>query len=138
MWNSKQILRGLVDMHGAALLLATMVTGNAAAADLHRPPKDPLAREGYQVAVTSCVACHIVTPEQTLQPLQGDRAASFEQIANRPNVTLTSLTESMNACTGAGLRFLPRCSPISSISDAERAQVAAYIFSLRLPPKPSY
>src|SRR5437868_3204693 len=106
MWNSKQILRGLIDKRTAALLLATMVTGNAAATDLHRPPKDPLAREGYQVAVTSCVACHVVSPEQTLQPLQGDRAASFEQIANRPNVTVASLTESMNACTAPGLRFL--------------------------------
>jgi hypothetical protein len=115
-----------------------MVTANASAADLHRPPKDPLAREGYQVAVTSCVACHIVSQEQTFQPLQSDRAASFEQIANRPNVTLKSLTESMNACTGASLRFLPRCAPISSVSDAERAQVAAYILSLRSPSKPSY
>jgi mono/diheme cytochrome c family protein len=114
-----------------SLCLAATLSANPAGAEIDRWPKDVLARAGRNIAVTTCVACHMVSPDQTIQPVFGGAIPSFEEIANKPNVTLGSLAASMSACTGETAPFLPRCAPISSMSDRERTQIAAYIFSLR-------
>ena len=115
------------------VILASAVSTSLAATAFYRPPHGSEARAGYEIAVTTCVACHIVTPDQDIQPVDGGKSPSFQEIANRPNVTLDSLAQSTKGCSGATTLYLPHCSPVDHISDREWRQVAAYILTLRSP-----
>jgi hypothetical protein len=125
-----QLVPSKVLMH--IVIFASAVSPSLAAA-FHRPPRGSEARTGYEIAVTTCVACHIVTPDQDIQPVDGGKSPSFQEIANRPNVTLDSLAQSRKGCSGATTFYLPHCSPVDHISDREWRQVAAYILTLRSP-----
>jgi cytochrome c553 len=88
-------------------------------------------RAGYTVAVTSCIACHVVSSNQTLQPVLGPGIPSFEEIANRPGTTMESLQAGMKTARWHDPNMTARLLPMSRLSDERRAQVAAYILSLR-------
>jgi mono/diheme cytochrome c family protein len=121
-------LKGFVHL----LILASAVGTGLAATTLNRPPDDSEIRAGYEIAVTTCVACHVVSPDQSIQPVEGRTSSSFQEIANRPNVTLDSLVRSTKGCSGA-TTLDPHCAPFDHISDQEWREVAAYILSLRSP-----
>jgi hypothetical protein len=122
-------LKGLVQL----VILVSAVSTSLAAAAFNRPPDGSEIRAGYDIAVTRCVACHIVSPDQSIQPVDGGKVPSFLKIANRPKVTLDSLANSTKGCSGSTTGDLPHCSPFDHISDREWRQVAAYILSLRSP-----
>jgi mono/diheme cytochrome c family protein len=115
------------------VILASVVGTSLAAAASNRPPDDSEIRAGYDIAVTTCVACHVVSPGQGIQPLEGRTISSFQEIANQPNLTLDSLANPTKGCSGSTRRDLHHCSPFDHISDREWRQVAAYILSLRSP-----
>jgi mono/diheme cytochrome c family protein len=92
---------------------------------------DKATRAGYNVAVTTCVACHVVSSDQTLKPVLGPGIPSFQEIANRPGTSITSLTEAMKVARWHDPGMAATLLPMSRISDVERTQVASYILSLR-------
>ena len=96
--------------------------------------KDNAVRAGQSVAVTTCISCHVVSRNQPLEPILGHGIPSFEEIANRPNVTINSLTAAMKVARWHDPGMAPTLLPMSHISDTQRAQVAAYILSLRTQP----
>jgi mono/diheme cytochrome c family protein len=119
-------------------LLRVIVWGSAvstsfAAETLTPQPDSSQIRAGYDIAVTTCVACHVASPDQSIQPIDGGRVPSFQEIAKRPSVTLDSVTDLPKACNRSAALYVPHCSPFDRISDREWQQVAAYILSLRSP-----
>jgi mono/diheme cytochrome c family protein len=121
-------LKGLVYL----FISASAVSTGLSAAPLNHPPDDSEIRAGYEIAVTTCVACHVVSANQSIQPVEGRMSSSFQEIANRPNVTLDSLARPTKGC-GVATTFHPHCAPFDHISDQEWREVAAYILSLRSP-----
>jgi mono/diheme cytochrome c family protein len=95
------------------------------------PSEASSIRAGHTIAVTACIACHVVSRDQTIQPVLGPGIPGFEEIANRPNTTIESLRSSMKVARWHDPGMAATLLPMSRISDAERAQVAAYILSLR-------
>ena len=87
-------------------------------------------RAGKNIAVTSCVACHVVSPGQTVLPVLGT-GASFADIANRSDSTPNSLSAAMLSSKAHDPGKTGTLLPMGGISDAERLEVAAYILSLR-------
>ena len=92
---------------------------------------DIAIRSGRNIAVTTCVACHIVSRDQAVKPVLGPGIPSFEEIANRPDITVDSLSVSMKVARWHDPAIAPTLLPMSRISDAERGQIASYILSLR-------
>jgi mono/diheme cytochrome c family protein len=88
-------------------------------------------RAGHNIAVTTCIACHVVDSDQTVEPVFGAGIPSFRDIAKRRDVTVASLVDMMKSCGGTKELAGAHCWPMNRISDGERAQVAAYILSLR-------
>ena len=114
------------------LILASGTGTGLAATTFNRPPDDSEIRAGYEIAVTTCVACHVVSADQSIQPVEGRTSSSFQEIANRPNVTLDSLARPPTGC-GIATTLHPHCAPFDRISDQEWRAVASYILSLRSP-----
>ena len=97
-------------------------------------PDDNAIRAGHTIAVTTCISCHIVSPNQSLKPVLGPGIPSFAEIANRPGTTVESLTAAMKVARWHDPGMASTLLPMSHISDRGRAQVAAYIMSLRTNP----
>ena len=74
----------------AAVLMAAL-----SQADAQTPPNEAAIRAGGYVAVTMCIACHIVSPNQSVKPVLGPGIPSFAEIANRRDVTVDGLRASM-------------------------------------------
>ena len=91
-------------------------------------------RAGHSIAVTTCISCHVVSPDQSLKPVLGPGIPSFAEIANRPGTNIESLTAAMKVARWHDPGMAPTLLPMSHISDRGRAQVAAYIMSLRKTP----
>jgi len=103
----------------------------AAIAGAQTQSDDRVIRAGYNVAVTTCVACHVVSSDQALKPVLGPGIPSFHEIANRPDTTVASLIEAMKVARWHDPGMAATLLPMSRISDAEKTHVAAYILSLR-------
>jgi cytochrome c553 len=88
-------------------------------------------RAGHTIAVTTCIACHVVSHDQALMPVLGPGIPSFEEIANRPTTTVESLQAAMKTARWHDPGMTATLLPMSRISDEGRTQVAAYILSLR-------
>jgi mono/diheme cytochrome c family protein len=95
------------------------------------PSEASAIRAGHTVAVTTCIACHVVSRDQTIEPVLGPGIPSFEEIANRPDTTAQSLQAAMKVARWHDPGMAATLLPMSRISDEARAQVAAYIMSLR-------
>jgi cytochrome c553 len=114
------------------LILASvicLVVGHQAVAQSSSQPS--AVRAGHTIAVTSCIACHVVSRDQTVQPVLGPGIPSFEEIANRPATTKESLQAGMKTARWHDPGMTARLLPMSRLSDEQRAQVSAYILSLR-------
>ena len=113
------------------LFCALICAAGASSAVAQSPADEAAIRAGRNLAVTSCVACHVVSPNQALKPVLGPGIPSFEEIANRPDSTVDSLTAAMKVARWHDPGMTPTLRQMSRISDRERAQVAQYILSLR-------
>jgi mono/diheme cytochrome c family protein len=112
---------------GFVALFAVLVAVSPAAA---QGQTDEVAlRAGKNIAVTTCIACHLVSRDQDVKPVQPG-IPGFEEIANRPASTMNSLREAMKSRQWHD-PITANLLPMAGMSDGERAQVAAYILSLR-------
>lgn len=112
---------------GLSLLLAGASPAIAA------PDDTAMIRGGRTVANTVCIACHIVSPNQTLVPLYQHRLPTFDEIANRRDTTAESLRERMASASWHNYALPQTLSPMARISARDRDQVIAFILSLRRP-----
>ncbi|HEX3485933.1 MAG TPA: c-type cytochrome [Micropepsaceae bacterium] len=112
-------------------LIATLASAGASADERTNAADAAMVRAGHNIAVTSCVACHTVTPKQAVAPVLGPGIPSFEEIANRPDVTAQSLQSAMKTARWHDKAMAGTLLPMSRISDKEQGQVAAFIVSLR-------
>ena len=112
-------------------LVAAIFLLNMSHAVARSPSEASSIRAGHTIAVTACIACHVVSHDQSLQPVLGPGIPSFEEIANRETTTIETLQAAMKVARWHDPGMAARLLPMSRISDAERAQVAAYILSLR-------
>lgn len=120
-------------MRGFSLwfLPAALAAAGAAAAPAAVQSEEAALRAGRNIAVTTCIACHVVTDDQTLKPVLGPGIPSFREIAARPGATAEGLEASMKDKRWHDPGMTRTLLPMSRISDRERAQVAAYIMSLK-------
>ena len=112
-----------------AVAAAICISGAGAAAQTSS--NDNAVRAGHTIAVTTCISCHVVSPNQSIKPVLGPGIPSFAEIANRPGTTIESLTAAMKVARWHDPGMTATLLPMSHISDQGRAQVAAYIISLR-------
>lgn len=101
---------------------AILVAANAAA---QSEAEEDAIRAGRTIAVTTCISCHVVSPNQSIQPVLGPDSPSFADVASRPDLTIGSLTAAMKTVR------LHDPTKMANLSDREWAQAAAYILSLR-------
>ena len=81
--------------------------------------------------MTKCIACHLVSPNQTLPPVLGPGIPSFVEIANRQDSAAASLSQSMKTARWHDYALPSTLLPMSRLSEKEREQVVAFILSLR-------
>jgi mono/diheme cytochrome c family protein len=113
------------------VLLATLCAACVSAASAQAASDERAIRAGRNVALTTCIACHVVSRDQAIKPVLGPGIPSFEEIANRPESTVDSLREAMKVARWHDPGLAATLLPMSRISDAEKTQVASYILSLR-------
>jgi mono/diheme cytochrome c family protein len=120
-------------MNGFApfVFLAAVLSMSPLNAAVDNRSESPVIRAGHSIAVTTCIACHVVDSAQTVAPVFGGGIPNFQDIAKRQDATMASLTAMMKSCGGTKALARAHCWPANRISDRERAQVAAYILSLR-------
>ena len=118
----------------SAINLAALICFCGAAVAAQTPSNDKAIRAGHTIAVTTCISCHVVSPNQSIKPVLGPGIPSFAAIANRPGTTAESLAQAMKVARWHDPGMTPTLLPMSHISDQGRAQVAAYIMSLRAVP----
>jgi mono/diheme cytochrome c family protein len=110
-----------------AVLFISLVATFANAATAKKTAERGNADAGRDLALEACTGCHIVSDNQPFAPLLKG-APDFREIANRPSVTAASLRRTI-----AALPQVPRRGQMANplLTDAELADVAAYIMTLR-------
>ena len=111
--------------------LAMLGVSAAFAAPVPGQSEEATLRAGRNIASTSCVACHVVSETQTVKPVLGPGIPSFQEIAARPGVSAEALDASMKEKRWHDPGMARTLLPMSRLSDRERAQVVAYILSLK-------
>jgi mono/diheme cytochrome c family protein len=106
-------------------LLAILILTAPAAAKTLGPRADVNA--GREFALQACTGCHIVAAHQEFAPLLTG-APTFEEIANRSNVSTASLRRAISAMPQVPSRGR-MANPL--LTDNDLADVAAYIMTLR-------
>jgi mono/diheme cytochrome c family protein len=110
----------------AAILISLVASGGDAAERSRREYRGN-ADAGREFALRVCTGCHVVSPDQPFAPdLKGK--PDFHTIANRLGVTAESLRRKL-----AALPQVPAHGQMANpqISEVDRADVVAYIMSLR-------
>jgi hypothetical protein len=88
-------------------------------------------RVGRNLATSKCFACHDVSPARALPPIPGPGIPSFQEIANRSDVTAEWLIERMGTATWHIPQLPSTRLPMSELSAREKSAVASFILSLR-------
>jgi mono/diheme cytochrome c family protein len=113
------------------LFLTALSGASSAEAVAANPPDASAIRAGRNVAVTKCIACHMVSPNPPIQPVLGPGIPSFEEIANRPGTTAESLRADIKNANWHDRAMPTTLLQMNRLSDRESAQVVTYILSLR-------
>ncbi len=85
--------------------------------------------KGHHLAIMLCYQCHIAAPDQSYFPTLSPPAPSFESIAQREDISASSLQKFL-ATTHQGLNN-PNGMPNPNLADFQIKQIVAYILSLR-------
>jgi hypothetical protein len=89
-------------------------------------------KEGRELAVIICSNCHVVSHDQSFEPILRPPAPSFESIAQRNNISADSVQTFLTTThRNAGD---PKGMPNPQLIDVHAKQVAAYLLSLRKQP----
>ena len=113
----------------AALIAACLVFAATADRASGAPSSSDLATAGRAFALKVCWACHIVAENQTQTPILSHPAPSFLAIAQRPDLTESSLRQLLASHEEkighhAGM-------PNPRLVDYQIDEVVAYIMSLK-------
>lgn len=84
---------------------------------------------GRSTADTVCWACHVVGADQEFSPILRDPAPDFRTIAQRPDITMQSLTAFLHSTHRTEGK--PYTMPNPRLSDDMIDDVVTYILSLR-------
>jgi mono/diheme cytochrome c family protein len=90
-------------------------------------------RAGRAIATSTCIVCHVLSPDQAIKPLYGGKAPSFEELANRPETSRTSLLAFLNSPHWNDPALPKKPAPMVLMSERDKSNVTAYILSLRRP-----
>jgi|SRR5215831_17916403 len=88
-------------------------------------------RAGRAIATSTCIVCHVLSPDQAIKPLYGGKAPSFEELANRPATSRASLLAFLNSPHWNDPALPKKPAPMALMSQRDKSSVAAYILSLR-------
>jgi mono/diheme cytochrome c family protein len=88
---------------------------------------------GRQLALQVCSVCHVVAPNQEFAPRLDQRTPSFEEIANKPNMSAEFLRKFIST-THWDEQAIPMTMPNPMLIDEQITQVSSYILSLRKHP----
>lgn len=88
---------------------------------------------GRQLALQVCSVCHVVAPNQEFAPGLQQATPSFEDIANRPDMSAQFLRKFITT-THWDEKTIPMTMPNPMLSDEQITQVSSYILSLRKRP----
>ena len=94
------------------------------------PKSSPVIARGENIAQLICANCHVVAPNQQVEPILEQPTPSFEEIANRPATTEKSLTTFLKT-THWDTRTIPITMPNPVLMADDRTAVIRYILSLR-------
>jgi mono/diheme cytochrome c family protein len=110
------------------LAVLCIVAGLIAAASAQEAGTDDV-QQGHRWAIVICSLCHVVAPDQEIEPVLRPPAPSFESIVRRSTTSIESVrtflqTTHRDLRTGEGM-------PKPQLMDFQIRQVAAYLLSLR-------
>jgi mono/diheme cytochrome c family protein len=94
---------------------------------------DNAVASGRQLALEVCSVCHVVAPDQPFAPRLDQHTPSFEEIANRPEVSAKFISHFIRT-THWDESTIPMTMPDPMLSDDQVSQVTRYILSLRKHP----
>ncbi len=109
----------------AVILLILSVAAGAESANLKRADVGGDAEAGRELAISVCSGCHAVSEDQ---PFALTDPPDFLTIANRPNVTASSLRRRIAMLPHVSL---PGQMPNPLLTSEELAEVVAYIMTMR-------
>jgi mono/diheme cytochrome c family protein len=110
---------------------AWLATGSATLAKAE-DSQDSIAA-GRQLALQVCSVCHVVAPNQEFAPGLEQRTPSFEDIANKPDMSAEFLRKFITT-THWDEKTIPMTMPNPMLTDEQITQVSSYILSLRKHP----
>ena len=120
-------------MRGLALAAAFLTSISAISSVSADETADVAAvKRGRFVAEVICSTCHVI-PDQRFPRALLRPTPSFEEIANRPDLTPGALHEFLGT-THWDMKTLPMTMPDFMLSEKEKGDVIAYIHSLRRKP----
>ena len=88
---------------------------------------------GKKTALLVCASCHVVASDQEFQPMLNQPAPTFADIANRPDISASSLHRFLTT-THWDQNTLPMSMPSMMLSNEQVADTTSYILSLRKRP----
>lgn len=117
---------------GALFLAILVITGFLALAPARAQQAGGVSddlKKGHYLAVVMCSNCHVISPDQSIEPTLQPPAPSFESIAQRSSTSSAALgaflaTTHRNIGNSAGM-------PNPELIDFQMRQVEAYVLSLR-------
>jgi cytochrome c1 len=112
-----------------AAAAASQTRQAGASATLSESPDQGDSYEGKRLALELCTSCHIVGCDQEFPPNLHEPVPSFRVIANRPNISASSLRAFL-AMTHSTVKA-PANTPNPRLTDEQAAQLVSYILSLR-------
>jgi len=117
---------------GALFLAILAMTGCLALAPAHAQQLGGVSddvQKGHYLAVLMCSNCHVVSPDQSIEPTLQPPAPSFESIAQRSSTS----SETLGAFLTTTHRHIGNAAgmPNPELLDFQMRQVEAYVLSLR-------
>jgi mono/diheme cytochrome c family protein len=110
--------------------IASFVLSAAIGLPAHSQQPLEALRRGEHIAQLVCSACHVVAQDQEFPPILRPPAPSFEEIANRPNMSLQTVQQFVLQ-THWDMKTLPMQMPAQMLRKSDTTAVARYVLSLR-------
>jgi mono/diheme cytochrome c family protein len=89
-------------------------------------------RAGHEIALESCIGCHVASPQQEFRPVTGAGIPSLQDNVNRPGITAASLREIFDRThRNSSARRTTSISTTTYISDLEAGEVITYMLTQR-------
>ena len=120
---------GLDRMQSWARLPTSSFAQPSAFPHTRQQPLEALQR-GQHIAQLVCSACHVVAHDQEFPPILRPPAPSFEEFANRPNMSLQTVQRFVLQ-THWDMKTLPMQMPAQMLPKSDTTAVARHVLSFR-------